>query len=345
MSPYDAIGNEVFVIQNSLKKMGYSSEIYAENIHPEMKNKVKNYYDCKDAKNDDIFIFHLSIGFSSGMFNFLSSLRSKIIMIYHNITPPEFFEGKNNALADLLRLGRKQLEGLKDKVSVAVGDSEHNRLELESFGYKVTGVFPILLDLSKYKQASDLKLISQYKDQMNVLYVGRITPNKKVDEVIKAFAYYHCNINPSSNLFLVGTYESPQDKYFTSLQKMINTANLKNIFFITNADDVELITYYSLARVFITMSMHEGFCVPLVESMFYKIPIIANNSTAIPYTLGESGILVKNETYEEVGELIDVIESDSQLRNSVIERETRRFNAIYNKDNESMLSDLLSLVK
>ncbi|MDE1725691.1 MAG: glycosyltransferase family 4 protein [Thaumarchaeota archaeon] len=341
ISPHDAIGNEAILIQNTLTKMGYDSQIFAENIHTSMSN-VKSINDYNNSNKNDIFIYHHSIG--SGLLDFILSLKCKIIMIYHNITPPEFFDGTNSTIADLLRLGRKQLEILKNKISLAAGDSEFNRLELEKIGYENTTVLPILLDFSKYLIQPDQSLISRYRDYINILYVGRIAPNKRVDDVIRSFAYFNQNINPKSNLFIVGRSNGIADRYLDSLQSLIENAQIKNVHLVTDADDKKLVNFYQIANLFVTMSLHEGFCVPLVESMYFKIPIIAHNSSAIPYTLGDSGITVKDETYEEIGELFDFILLHPELK-KIIEKQTNRFHSIYAKDNESMISDLLHLIK
>jgi len=342
MSGYDAIGNETITIQKTLRKMGYNSEIYAENIHPSMNGQVKSYKEYKSNDENDIFIYHHSIG--SGLDNFITSLRSKIIMIYHNITPPEFFDNTNPLIAHLLRIGRSQLITLQNKISFAVGDSEYNRLELEKIGYKKTGVLPIMLDRSKYENRVDPNLTEKYKNFTNILYVGRIAPNKHVDQVIKTFAYYNYNINPQSNLILIGGFDGVTDRYYQSLNSMISASKTKNVHFITNASDNQLVSFYKVADIFITMSDHEGFCVPLVESMLCKVPIIAHDSSAIPYTLGGSGILVKNESIEEIGELINIVTTESDLRTIIIEKQIARFNEIYAKDNQSMISEILNLV-
>ncbi len=341
ISPDDAIGNETLLIQKTLNDMGFESEIYAENIHHSFSGHAKNYLKYKDSK-DQIIIYHHSIG--SDLPEFLLSLDSKIILIYHNITPPEFFEETNAQIASLLKLGQHQLSVLKDKVSYAVGDSEFNRLDLEKLGYKKTGVLPILLDMQKYHQQSTNELISEYGNSTNILYVGRIAPNKRVDELIKIFSYYNENINPNSHLFLVGRSNGIADKYYQKLLSMIDSTNIKNVHFDADADDHKLIKYYQLANFFIIMSIHEGFCVPLVESMFFKVPIIAYNSTAIPYTLGEGGILVKDETYEEIAELVDLIQNTQQIKDDIITKQNTRFNQIYNKNNQQLINDIINKV-
>jgi len=338
---YDAIGNEAIVIREILRKMGYNSEIYAENIHPSMKGQAKNYTEYNEHTND-VFIYHHSIG--SGLGDFILSLKSKIIMIYHNITPPEFFDDTNAEISKLLRLGKSQLLIFKNKIDVAVGDSEYNRLELEQSGYKKTGILPILLEKAKYQKQADQDLIAKYKDYVNILYVGRIAPNKRVDEVIRAFSYYNYNINPQSHLFLVGCFDGTTNGYYQYLSSLVNSSKTKNVHFVTDANDDQLISFYKIADVFMTMSLHEGFCVPLVESMLCKVPIIAYDSTAIPYTLGDSGVKVTNETFEEIGELINIVATKSELRTTIVEKQTERFTSIYDKDNQSMISEILDLV-
>lgn len=336
----DAIGNETIVIQKSLKNLGYESEIFAENIHPSLIGKTKKY---TDYTNDaDLLIYHHSTG--SGLANFISDLTTKKIMIYHNITPPEFFRGVNETIVNITKQGIEQTKMLKDKIDLALGDSEFNRLELEKLGYKKTGVLPILLDLTRYKKQVESDINSKFKNSTNFLYVGRIAPNKRVDEIIRIFAYYYYNINKDSNLFLVGDYGGVSDSYYRQVIEMVKNLKLKNVHYIKGADDLVLSSIYSIADISIMMSDHEGFCVPLVESMFYEIPIVAKNSTAIPYTLGDSGVLVKNENFEEIAEVIDVILNDEELKKTVIEKQTKRFNTIYQKSNEELLNDILKKV-
>jgi len=342
ISPYDAISNEVFVIQKILQNTGYESEIFSENIHPKFKSVIKNF--SKYVKNNsDIIIYHHSIG--SDLCNFVLSLKSKIIMIYHNITPAKFFEGINDYISLLCKLGEKQLEELSNKVNLTVVKSEYSKLELEKLGFKKIHVMPILLDESRYTQSKDKKLISNYKNSTNILYVGRISPNKQIEEALRIFYYYQSNINPNAHLFLVGGFEGFATSYFISLKTMTDKVGIKNVHFISDADDKKLISFYSLANIFITMSKHEGFCVPLIESMMFKVPIIANNSSAIPYTLSGAGILIGNETYEEVGELIDMILTDEKMKQQIIEKQSKRLAQIYSKTNETMVEEIIRLVK
>jgi glycosyltransferase involved in cell wall biosynthesis len=204
---------------------------------------------------------------------------------------------------------------------------------------------PILLDKTKYEPNPIKNIISKYENSVNILYVGRIVKHKQVDKIIKIFHYYNCNINPNSNLFLVGKPLNFDDNYYLSLQSIIKNEKIKNVHFIIGVDDKKLVTYYSLADVFIIMSKHEGFCVPLVECMMFKVPIIANHSSAIPFTLGKGGILIKNETYGEIAKLIDKIVNNETFRDSLIENQSNQYKKLYSKDNVTFLTDILNLVK
>jgi len=341
ISPNDAVGNEALVIKNELKKMGYVSEIFAQNIHPTLKRHIQIYTKLKETiSKNDILIYHHSIGCDFP--EIIKNIDSKLIMRYHNVTPPNFFKGVNNTLTDLCQKGIDQLDEFSNYVDLAVPASEFNRIQMKNFGYDNTITMPILLDKTKYQVKTDANVISKFQNSKNVLYVGRIAPNKQIEKIISAFYYYNSNIEPNSNLFLVGNFDDFLDSYYQSLQNMIKRAEIQNIYFVNDADDKKLTTMYAIADVFITMSKHEGFCVPLVESMMFKVPIIANDTSATPYTLGDSGFLVDDQSFEETGELIDMIINDTKLRQNTITKQSKRFSQIYNKKNNEFLEDLIS---
>src|SRR3989344_1039271 len=194
ISPRDAVSNEILEIQKILKKMGYNSQIYTQGIHPELRFRVKKYTDYKKRDKNDIFIYHQTVGID--FLDFIKNLDTKIIMIYHNITPPEYFDGINEKIASLCRLGLKQLNEIKNIVDIVVAHSEYSKNDLVMHGYQNIHVMPILLDKKKYECSLIKNLISKYKNSINILYVGRLAKNKQVDKVIKIFHYYNCKINP-----------------------------------------------------------------------------------------------------------------------------------------------------
>lgn len=322
ISPGDAIGNEVLLIRDILRDWGYKSEIFAQNIHESI--TCANFYlehEKRSSKNN-ILIYHLSIG--SDVSKYVMKVPDRKILLYHNITPPHFFYNINDNLALILGNGRNELRLLADKIDVALGDSEYNRLELEENGYEKTGVLPLIIDFSKYN-TYNTKIIEKYDDDWtNILFVGRISPNKKQEDIIKCFYYYKA-INPKSRLFLIGGYNGCE-KYYEYLENLVKSLGIKDVHLLGAVDFADLIAYYMLADVFVCMSEHEGFNVPLIESMHFEVPILAYNSTAIPYTMGGAGILVNKKCYPEIAEMINLVVTDKEFREKLIRKQKIRLN-------------------
>ena len=180
------------------------------------------------------------------------------------------------------------------------------------------------MDFERYKQEPDSKIMKKFDDDYaNFLFVGRLSPNKKQEDIIKTFYYYHKYINSNSRLFLIGS-QAGAEKYHAQLQNLVTQLNLDNIHIMGRVDFKELLAYYKLADVFISMSEHEGFCVPLLESMYFGIPIIAFDSTAIPYTLKGCGVLFKEKQYEEVAELMNFLMDNRDLNHRIVEKQRKR---------------------
>jgi len=321
----DAIGNEMIEIRDILKEFGYESDIYAKFIHPKLKN-IKNYAEyTKVSSPQNILIVHYSIGYGSELLDFISSLPDKKILLYHNITPPVFFQNFSSEYEHATKIGIYELKHeIKNIVDVALADSEFNKQDLISAGFKKTGVLPYLINLNKFDIPPNHKIIQMYDDDfVNILVIGRISPNKKVDDAIKCFYYYNKYINPRSRLFLVGSYNG-MDSYYNYLNDVILKLDLKNVYFTGHTNLDELISYYKISDIFLTMSEHEGFCVPLLESMHFEVPIIAYNSTAIPDTLGGTGVIVNDKNYIEIAELINLLVEDKILRNRIVKKQSER---------------------
>jgi glycosyltransferase involved in cell wall biosynthesis len=325
VSSGDAIGNEVIEIRDILRESGYESDIYAKFIHNKLKN-IKYYTDyLKVSSPQNILLMHYSTEYGSELLDFLRSLPDKKVLLYHNITPPAFFRNFSSAHEQATKNGIYELKHeIKTIVDVALGVSEFNRQDLISAGFKKTGVLPYLLNFNKFDIFPDKKVIQKYSDDfVNLLVVGRISPNKKLDDAIKCFYYYNKYINPKSRLLLVGSYQG-MDLYYNYLNDLILKLDLKNVCFTGHINLDELVSYYKVGDVFLTMSEHEGFCVPLLESIYFGVPVLAYNSSAIPETLGGTGILIHNKNYIEIAELINLLVEDQTLRDKIIQKQSER---------------------
>lgn len=321
----DAISNDAVVLQEEIRSRGYQSEIFCPQRH--VSSKVRSL--CKDweiytdySSPDNVVIYHFSIG--SPLSERYKALPDKKILIYHNITPDIYFRSINAEKALVLCQGRQELQTLSNIEQLALADSEYNRLELEKWGYKNTGVLYPFLDFDGLSSKPDKKILNQYKDDWtNILFVGRITPNKKIEDVIKVFYYYKNTINQKSRLFIVGSFVG-MEKYCSYLRALTLELNLSGVIFTGHVTTGEIVAYYKLSDLFLCMSEHEGFCIPLVESMYFGIPIIAYSAAAVPYTLNESGMLIDEKDFPYVAELIDEVLTKNNVRSEIIKRQNNR---------------------
>jgi glycosyltransferase involved in cell wall biosynthesis len=241
------------------------------------------------------------------------------IVVYHNITPFEYFYGYSRANYDLTYLGREGLNFLKDKVERCFADSQFNKTDLRETGYSCPiDVLPIIVPFDDYNKTPNQDILKQYDDDwVNILFVGRIAPNKKPEDIIRAFAYYKTHINPKSRLFLAGSYNG-METYHRQLQKYVHALGIKDVIFTGHTKFDQLLAFYKLADVFLCMSEHEGFCVPLLEAMHFDVPIVAYKAAAVPDTMGKSGIVVDEKNPALIGKLIERLVTDSALRQAVI---------------------------
>ncbi len=319
----DAVSNDALAIAEILHEMGYKNQIYAINIDQRLSGIVKPYSYFLADKKDDIIIFHMSTG--SELSQSIIRLPNKNkIMFYHNITPENYFLNYSSVAYELSKTGRAQLKLLNNTFKLSLADSEYNRLELEELGYKNTDILPIILNFDDYKAMPDMNIINKYNDEyINIIFIGRIAPNKKQEDIIKTFYVYNRYINPRSRLFLIGSYRG-MERYYGHLKNLINELNLGNVIIPGHITFKEIISYYKIGSVFLSMSEHEGFCVPLLESMIFEVPIIAYESSAIADTLGKSGIIFTIKKYELVAELINIVVSDMNLKNRIIQAQIQR---------------------
>jgi len=322
----DAIGNHTIALRTVIESMGYETGIYAENIGLLANSKIAmDIGELPDLKKDDIILYHLSTG--SRLNHEITKLPGHKIIIYHNITPPEYFQGYDLFVARNIRWALEDAKYLADKADYCLTDSDFNKNDLVSLGYQCPiDVMPILIPFSDYEQKPSAKIIKRYNDQCtNIIFTGRIAPNKKQEDIIAAFYYYKKYCDSKARLFLVGSC-GQGNLYYEKLKQYVENLELDNVYFTDHIKFDEILAYYQIADIFLCMSEHEGFCVPLVESMFFKVPIIAYNSTAVPFTLGGSGVLVDDKNPLVIAKLIDKVVKDEALRQSIIDGQTSRLN-------------------
>jgi glycosyltransferase involved in cell wall biosynthesis len=327
----DAITSYALELRDIFRSWGYPSRIYGEHINPALRKYCLPYPEHRErSAPENIAILHFSIGSENS--KYFADLVDKKVMIYHNVTPPQFFQGFDAELAYNLKKGREELRMLKDIPHLALGDSEYNCGELRRAGYKNIGCLPIIIDFQKYKKKPRAKVIKLYSKNLpaerqktkNFLSVGRIIPNKKLEDIVKVFYYYSKHIDSNSRLFLVGSYDE-EGRYLSFLNNLIKKLGIKEKVILSGRVIFEeLLAYYRLADIYLCLSEHEGFCIPLLESMFFGIPIIAYEAAAVPYTLNGAGVLFKEKNYEEIAELAHLLLTDRDLREKIVEKGKER---------------------
>ncbi|MDO8688476.1 MAG: glycosyltransferase family 4 protein [Dehalococcoidia bacterium] len=320
--PGDAVSGDCLEMQTILRKWGFPSEIYVERVGDQLRDRVKLFNEYREVDNE-LIIFHYSTW--SQMADYLRSRPDRnLVMKYHNITPPEFFRGANPLAMELTGKGREALSSFAPVTLLGLGDSEFNRLELAAAGFQITGVLPITIDFAGLDGEPNREVLRIFKDDwVNLLFVGRVAPNKRHEDVAKAF-YYYRRLNPRSRLFFVGAQDISHT-YRSWLAGVLERMGISgDVHFTGHTSHAELLSYYHLADVFICMSDHEGFCVPLVESMHLGVPVLAYGSTAVPYTLGDGGIVLHRKDFRATAEVVHLLVTDHTLRSRLIARGRRR---------------------
>ena len=315
----DAVTDHALALRAELHAMGCESEIYAENIHPKLQGSVRS---IAEFSGGDCVINHFAIG--SDVNKIVRSLNGiKKVLIYHNITPPHYFEGYNLKSQELCAQARIQLAQCAGVYDMCLAVSEYNRLELESLRFQNTHVLPILYDFSRIEGEADRKILQAYGEGDNILFLGRIAPNKKQQDVIKAFYYYKTTINPAARLFLVGSYLG-MEKYLSELIHLTQLLSVKDVYFTGQVSYSEMTAFYQVSSMFLSMSEHEGFCVPLLESMHFHLPVLAYASSAVPETLGKGGVLFSEKNYPLIAEMMNKLVGEDEFRSKIIKAQDER---------------------
>jgi glycosyltransferase involved in cell wall biosynthesis len=332
----DAIGHEVLGIQRVLRRAGYDSDIFVQTADPRLEDLTRDYRDLIDESDpSNILIHHFSIGSRASRITY--ALPDRQILVYHNITPPEFFVGVHEQLVEQCFKGRRELGIYPARVDLALGDSEFNRQELETLGFNPTGVLPVVPDLSHLNRPPNDLIAREFDDSWtNILFVGRIIPNKRIENVIRYFHAYQRHFNPRSRLLLVGSFGG-FEKYLATLHQLCARLGVTNVHFTGHVSDSELAAYYDVADLFLCASAHEGFCVPIVESFYKQIPVLAYAATAVPATMDGAGVLYSTDDPLEVAALIDTILDDRALCEQIVARQDEALERLRAKDFEGTL--------
>jgi glycosyltransferase involved in cell wall biosynthesis len=314
----DAIGHEVLGIQRVLRTAGLESEIFVETADRRLEDCTIDYREMVEAVTpEDVLIHHFSIGSRASRTAY--ALPGRMALVYHNITPPEYFVGVHKDLVKQCFRGRRELTAYIARSDLALGDSEYNRQELEALGFPHTGVLPVVPGFSHLAGPPNPLLAADFDDEWtNVMFVGRVIPNKKFETLIRAFHVYRTRQNPRARLLLVGSY-SGFERYLSMLQELVATLGTPDVHFLGHVSNEELTALYDIADLFLCASAHEGFCVPIIEAFHKRVPVLAYASTAVPATMDGGGVLYDTTDPLEIARLMEAVLDNSTLEDAVLE--------------------------
>lgn len=289
-SPRDAIGAAVLGMRSALRGAGFDSEIFAELIGSGLRREARPAAEIEVAVGDgDCVIYHLSIG--SPLAAMVRRLRCRRAIYYHNITPAEMYVGINPAVVYWLRRGREDLAALAPLADVCMAPSHYSLGDLGAAGAQTSCLVRLPVDLQRFGAHAPRALSSP----PTLLFVGRIAPNKRQDELIRYLATLHALGKTDTQLELVG-YASDTDRYMLGLQQFAADLGVStSINFAGQCTDAALGRAYAEATLFVCASVHEGFCVPVMEAMSFGLPVVARRAGAVPETLDGAGLLLDTD--------------------------------------------------
>ncbi len=342
--PGDAISNYALELRKLFRSWGCQSDIFVRPENTDDRSRTV----CRPldehrlySSPDNILIYHFSIG--SDATRYFRSAPDRKVIIYHNITPARYFAVLLPETAAFLREGRRQLKELAGVTELALGVSEYNRRELEEAGFSRTGVVPLTNDWSTLDGSPSRKVLLAHRGARdNLLFVGRIVPNKRFEDLLRVFYYYKNLLKPESKLFLVG-FTRGSETYLQYLRAIIQELELRDVVFTGHVTNAELLAYYRLASVYLCLSEHEGFCMPLMEAMHFGIPVLAYAAGAVPDTLAGAGVLIKEKNYPEIAEMAALLCEAAGFRDKIVQGQRRRVEEFRSISLENKLKEYIGL--
>ncbi len=335
----DAISNEAIVFQRIFRSWGLSSDIYTETsrVLPELRSRIHDIAELTERVDEnDVVLLHLSTG--SRVNQMFADLPCRKAMLYHNVTPAAYMEWANKQVANTLVAGRKQVKALASSPHLAMAASQYNASELLAAGYHDVRVLPLVIDVDAVKTRADRSTLKRFSDgRTNILFVGRGAPNKKIEDLLKVLSHYRNAVDADARLIHVGSWAG-MEPYRCMVDGIIKELRIDDgVHFAGPVSQSELAAYYECSDMFLCMSEHEGFCIPLLESMMHDLPVLAHASAAIPETMDGAGILVQTRDMPVIVELMARVISDQPLRDAVIRGQQERLARYRSRDLEQEL--------
>ena len=321
-APGDAVTGQALAWRAALRDWGVDGTVVAEHVHPTLEGRVRRLDARGERLRGDALVVHYSV-WSRAVEAALTSDRP-VALCYHNVTPGGLLRAYNPALADECDRARASLARLTGRVGPLIADSAYNAGELAAAGVGEAAVVPLLLDLPTAVPAAR----PAPGTRPSVLSVGRIVPNKRLDDVLRAFALFRDRHAPDATLTVVGS-DDGFEPYSRALQDLAARIGDGGVRFTGRVDDTARDAAYARADAYLCMSEHEGFCAPLVEALAHGIPVVARAAAAVPETLGGAGVLVDHpDMLPLAAEALAEVMRDGPTRTGLVAAGARRLDRL-----------------
>jgi glycosyltransferase involved in cell wall biosynthesis len=316
-TPGDAVTNQAFAWRELLDEWSCSGEIIAEHVHPELAGEVRRLdRSAERALADGAVILRYALW--SKTVEVALRRPDRLAVVYHNITPGELLRRFNPDVAALCDSGRQAL-GRLAPAKVLIADSTFNAYELRDATSREPVVVPLLLNLPRGATRDANR-------HPTVLSIGRIAPSKRLEDAIKTFALYQRHRAPDASLAIVGTAVGFEN-YRAALELLVERVQAKRVFLTGPLSTRARDAWYEHADAYLSMSVHEGFCAPLVEAMGHGVPVVARAAAAVPETVGGAGLVVDGDLPHAAEALHEVV-SSRETRRGLAEAAERRLSEL-----------------
>jgi glycosyltransferase involved in cell wall biosynthesis len=313
-APYDAVTGQALLLDGLLREWGYRSEVYAENVHPDLADRVRPL--ARRVSEAAAVLLRYSI-WSRAVEDVLARPPRRLGVIYHNVTPPEMLAAVNPRVAELCRTARRRLADLAVRTDVALADSNFNADDMRAAGFARVSVVPLVLPLPASRETDP-----PAREPL-VLTIGRVVPNKRLELVLRAFALMRATGSPGAELALVGSWDG-FERYRDALARFAGHLGVGGVRFLGRVDDPTRDALVARAGVYVCASAHEGFCAPLVEAMAAGLPVVAVRGSAVTETVGAGGLLLPDPDPSDLAEAMRRVLDDPATAGALAHRARAR---------------------
>ena len=306
VTPGDAVSDQVLAWRRVFQRWGFQSEIVAEQVHQDLRGLVHRLADDGEALiAKGSVVLHYTHW--SGAVEAALQAAGPRALWYHNVTPGDLLRPFNPGTAALCDQARRALTNFKGRFDALIAVSSFNAADLVEAGLGPVEVVPLLLDVTRVTPRA------RRNGSPVILSVGRIAPNKRLEDVVKVFALYQKYREPTASLVLVGP-EDGFESYRTAVGRLVERVGARRVQFTGRITAAERDQWYAQASAYLCMSVHEGFCAPLIEALTHGVPVVARKAGAVPETLAGAGLVIDGEDLPLFAEALHEVVSSPTTR-------------------------------